>query len=271
MNTQARQHPVSGFTLIEVVISSALMAMILVSAYLCFHASVSSRKDMEPRLEVIQNARVALALLSADLRAACPLDKNSQFLGMRRKLGDVDADNLDFATHNYTPRRPREGDFCEMSYFVDPDPETGRLSLWRRRNQTIAPNPLSGGSREEIAKGVAGVRFEYFDGYDWYDSWGDVEGNGKAQTSNRDQSNLSGMPEAVRVTLWFDSEPAKPRTPGFREERASDEKVPPPMVFETIARLNLAAASQTSSSSASGTTDTGEQPQQQQQGRGGTM
>src|SRR5579859_7715500 len=93
----------NGFTLIEIMISAALIALILVSGYACLNAAVSSRKLIEPRLEVFQNARVAMAIMTADLRAACPLSKDYDFLGMHRMLGDVQADNLDFATHNYTP------------------------------------------------------------------------------------------------------------------------------------------------------------------------
>src|SRR5262249_43612856 len=40
----------AGFTLIEVVISSALMALIVVSAYLCLQAALSSQKLIEPRV-----------------------------------------------------------------------------------------------------------------------------------------------------------------------------------------------------------------------------
>jgi prepilin-type N-terminal cleavage/methylation domain-containing protein len=229
----------AGFTLIEVVISAALMALILTSAYLCLRAGLAGQKLVEPRADILQNARVAASLLTADLRSACPLSTNYQFLGMRRKLGEVDADNLDFATHNYTPRHDREGDFCEVSYFIDKDEETGQFGLWRRRNPTMALDPLSGGSREEIARGLLGVRFEYYDGTDWYDDWGDEKGGEKAATSNRDHPNLEGMPEAVRITLLFDSNP--------RSKPASDAatRAPePPLVFQTVARLNLADVAQ---------------------------
>ena len=119
------------------------MALILVSAYLCLNAGLSSQKLIEPRAEIIQNARVAMAILTADLRGACPLAKDNQFLGVRRLLGEMDTDNLDFATHNYTPRQPHEGDFCQESLYLDRDPETGKFSLWRRRNPTISIDPLS--------------------------------------------------------------------------------------------------------------------------------
>jgi prepilin-type N-terminal cleavage/methylation domain-containing protein len=235
-----------GFTLIEVVISAALMALILTSAYMCLRAALAGQKLVEPRADILQNARVAAALLTADLRSACPLSTNYQFLGTRRKLGEVDADNLDFATHNYTPRRAREGDFCEVSYFVDMDQETGQFGLWRRRNPTMALDPLSGGSREEIAQGLLGVRFEYYDGTDWYDDWGDEKGGEKAATSNREHPNLEGMPKAVRITLLFDSNPKSKPVPG-----AATRAIEPPLVFQTVAQLNLADAAQRTASSGS--------------------
>ena len=224
-----------AFTLIEVVISSALMALILVSAYLCLNAGMAGKKMVEPRAQLFQNARVAMALLSADLRGACVLPGDAAFLGMKRMAGEVEADNLDFATHNYTPRRAREGDFCEVSYYVDKDEATGRFSLWRRRNPTLAPDPLAGGYKEEIARDILGVRFEYSDGLDWYDNWGEVKGKAKAENSQRDQSNLDGLPEAVRITLLLDSNPKSKAGP-----QTGERTVEPPMVFQTVARLMLA-------------------------------
>ncbi len=241
----------SGFTLIEMVISAALMSMILVSAYLCLESGFSSQKLIESRDEILQNARVAMALMSADLRNACPLSKEFAFLGMDRTVGEVEADNLDFATHNYTPRRLHEGDFCEVSYFLDKERESGQFTLWRRRDPTLDPEPLAEGNRQEIARGLRGLRFEYYDGFEWYDEWGDPEGKRTGQNSLLDRANLSGLPEAVRITLWFD--------PGARSEAeasAEQESKEPPLVFQTVARLNLAAVAQrgaaTGSSGSSG-------------------
>src|SRR5271170_5422359 len=110
MKTSLPSFRARGFTLIELVISAAVGAMILMGAYLCLSAGLASQKMIDPRVDVLQSARVVLAMMSADLRAACPLDKEYAFLGMHRALGIADADNLDFATHNYTPRRDHEGD-----------------------------------------------------------------------------------------------------------------------------------------------------------------
>ena len=65
-NSPARRRRSRGFTLIEVVISSALMALILVSAYLCLGAGIQGRNIVEPRADIFQNARVAMALLTAE-------------------------------------------------------------------------------------------------------------------------------------------------------------------------------------------------------------
>ena len=233
----------AAFTLIEVMISSALMALILVSAYMCLGAGFSAQKLIEPRAEIIQNARVALALMTADLRAACLLSKSDDFLGMTRVVGDIEADNVDFATHNYTPHRAHEGDFCQESFYLDKDLETGQFSLWRRRNPTLALDALAGGSKEEIAKGVVGLKLEYFDGDDWYDSWGEVKTSDKKQSSAREKNNLAGLPDAVRITLLMDSNPKK-KNPDMA---SIEEKPEPPLVFQTVTRLNLAAAQNNSS------------------------
>jgi hypothetical protein len=252
MRARFVNHRAVAFTLIELVISAAVGAMILTGAYLCLSAGFSSQKMIDPRVDAMQSGRTALALISADLRAACPLDKGFSFLGMHRALGDTDADNLDFATHNYTPRRDREGDYCEVSYFVQQDPDSGRLNLWRRRNPTLAQDPLAGGRREEIARGLLGVRFEYTDGLDWYDAWGETNSDKKSGLIAQEEVNLEGMPQAVRVTLSFPANPPAPRS-------SEDEEPKPeqPLVFQTVVRLELAdAGNAASSGQGSSTTDT---------------
>jgi prepilin-type N-terminal cleavage/methylation domain-containing protein len=249
----------AAFTLLEVMISASLMAIILTGAYACFRAGIASEKLIDTRAEIFQNARVAMALLSADLRGACPLTKEFAFLGMRRTLGEIDADNLDFATHHYTPRRPRQGDFCEVSYFLEKNPKTGQYALWRRRNPLLALEPLTGGRREEIIPGVVGLRFEYYDGWEWYNQWGDADQDRSAKSpaktsakasAKQETSNLEGMPEAVRITLWLDSNPQAKTRGGT----ATNE---PPLMFQTVARLNLATAAQGLSSPGSGSTSAG--------------
>jgi hypothetical protein len=190
---------------------------------------VASQKLIEPRTEVLQSARVALAMMSADLRSACSLCPDFDFVGDQRTIDEMEADNLDFATHYYTPARSGEGDYCQVSYFVDKGRVANRFSLWRRRNPHIAPDPLTGGSREEIVPGLRGLTLEYYDGLDWYDTWGDASVKKKVKYPTVPAPNLSGFPEAVRITLLLDPNPNK-----------STEKPEPPLMFQTVVRLELA-------------------------------
>jgi len=231
-----------AFTLIELVISAAVMSIILGASYLCLSSGVSGQRLIETRADATQRGRVALAIVSADLRSACSVFKGSPFLGMNRVTGEVEADNLDFATHHYDPKTSTQGDYCEVSYFLSKDPQTGQWALFRRRDPTPDDEPLAGGTREEIIRGLSGLRFEYYDGFEWFDEWGDPDGRGKAAASQKYQPNLEGMPEAVRITLWVDATAKRPTANG---ETATE----PSLVFQTVARLNLASVNRGASGS----------------------
>lgn len=244
-------HSVKGFTLVELIISAALMAIILGAAYMCMSAGVSGQKLVEGRTEAAQTARAAIAMISADLRAACVLSTNIEFAGLPRTIGEARADNLDFGTLNYRPKRAQESDFAEVSYYLDEDRNTGWFKLMRRRDPTPDPEPMAGGVIEEIASSLQGLRFEYYDGYDWYDEWGDP--TGKSQFSLKQEPNMYGLPEAVRITLLVSPNPGKAKS------TEAEDNPEPPMVFQTVTRVNLAPVvllnsnSSTPSSSGSGT------------------
>ena len=248
-----------AFTLIELVISAAIMSVILGAAYACLLSGLSSRTMVDSRASVLQRARVAMSLLTADLRGATPLSKDYEFVGMSSTLGEVESDRIDFATHHYTPRQPGEGDFCEVAYFLDQNPATGDYGLWRRRDPSPEDVPLGGGRQVLIAEGLRGLRFEYYDGIEWFDEWGDPEGKQRGRDTTLLPNNVSGMPDAVRITLWFALEsPAKSAASESDPSRALEEGPIPTLMFQTVACLNLAPISAyQSTSSANATDDTG--------------
>lgn len=224
----------SAFTMIELIISTALTAVVLAGAYACLSAGLSSQRLVEPRTEVLQTARVILGRISADLRCATPLPQGPPFLGSRRQLGDASADVVDFATRNHTPRRPGEGDFCETSLYLERHPQSGKLTLFRRRNPRLAFDPLSGGTREELATDLAGFRLEYYDGWEWFDSWGDPQAGSLKSEVSTPKPNQIGLPEAVRITLSFESSSRPANVPSDRGIEAA-----PPLTFQTIVRVNV--------------------------------
>lgn len=240
----------TAFTLIELIISTALTAVVLAGAYACLRAGVSSQRVVEPRTELLQTARVVLALISADLRCATSFPKGPALLGTRKQLENSRADVLDFATRNHTPRQTGEGDFCEMSLFVERNPQTGTLSLFRRRNPRLAFDPLSGGSREELASEVTAFELEYYDGLNWYDSWGDPQAGSLKSQMATPKPNESGLPTAVRITLALDPNPSVSQT-----ESATPDKSPTPLTFQTVVMINVTQASGSTGSTTSTSSD----------------
>ena len=228
----------AGFTIIELILASSVMVFILSGAYLCLQAGLRSRKTVESRMDVAQGARVALALIRADLQAACRLSEDFEFVGMGRMEGEVEADNLDFATHRWAPEAPGQGDLCEVSWYLDRNRETGKFSLFRRRDPSPDDDPFSGGTREEIATALSGLRFEYTEGLFWYDQWGDVSGSTRGRASSFARNR--GLPDAVRVTLSFE-DPEEVVEKGKKAES-------PPLTYQTVVYLPLAARSSKSSS-----------------------
>jgi type II secretion system protein J len=246
-----------AFTLIELIISAALTSMILASSYICLNASLKGRKLVQQRSDAIQTARVALDLIAADLRSATALSEEFEFLGMHRAIGEMEADNMDFATHRYSPKRRNEGDFCEVSYYVSQDEETGQQVLYRRRDSTPDPEPLAGGTKEEIATGIKGLSFTFYDGFEWWENWGDAEGS--AQFMEFPDANMTGMPEAVRIAIAIDPDP-KINPAGFGTNSVTslnDTNAEPPMIFSTVVRLNLAALRWAGKGSAAGNSNQG--------------
>lgn len=198
-------------------VAAALMAIVLTAAYLCLSAGVAAQRLIDPRIEAVQSARVALGLMTADLRCACPLSKEVSRRHEARPR-DVEAANTDFGTHNYTPARVGEGDFCQTSYFVDVDPETGGLVLWRRRNPRSWPSTRSPGAVTRKSRAESGSsRSSTTTGSSGCDSRGDADGRDRKQTSDRTHAlNLCGSARGRAHRAGPDPRDALARADGRR-------------------------------------------------------
>lgn len=264
---QRRRHLI-GFTLFELLITVAIASMVLISAYACLRAGLLTRKDIESRAETMQSGRVALNWMVRDLRSAAPLSVEYEFIGLSRMIESVEADNVDFATRYHKPAAPGETGFRETSYYLGLSDITGTLSLWRRIDNYRDPEPLSGGLKEEIVRHVQGLKLEYYDGIEWFDDWGSSEPQPLDATSLLLNSNLSGMPEAVRITLKLAVNPKKVsrsnstlRSSNSTANTTGEASIDPAdegdsMTFQTIVRL-IKASVETEDASGSSSTGAG--------------
>lgn len=212
-----------GFTIIEIMISVALLAVIMTLIYQTTFQSIRGKKKVEERDKVFHAARVALEKMSQDISMAFLL-KGKEHLGDRqgsplmKTVFNGSADKLYFTSlsHLRLFEGARESEAAEIGYQLERDPDNREgYHLLRRESPTIDTNPEDGGKWVPLAEGVKKIKFEFYDAkqHDWRSSW-----NSTSDSEDR-------LPRAVKVTLTF-PRPAKP-----------DEEVP----FEMVTLIEMYA------------------------------
>lgn len=174
-----------GFTLLEVLISIVILAVIMVAIYAMYTSSVGAIHIADQKSQVFQMARIALDRMTKDLESsfiASDLSNKEIRLGMIGKdqvIDDKPADRLDFTTltHLALDERSVRTDLCEIGYQLVADPEEEGFILYRRDDGILDDNLTDGGSSYELARGVGGldITFQDINGEE-FDNWDTQEG-----------------------------------------------------------------------------------------------
>lgn len=190
-----------GFTLVEILISLAILAMIVTSTFTIFKSSSSSWQKGETRSERYHNARVAIGKMSVEIaQAVLDEDNSSGFVGEK--------DEIRFLSFVSTSGGVFE--MAEIKYWLDKD----RKALMR--NEDIEPDyDFSTQDYSDIlAEGISELEFSYYDGLTWDGRW----------DSKRDNEIAGVLPKAIKIRL-----------------KVEDKKGKESEVFEVVARLKTAA------------------------------
>jgi len=211
-------HHRQGFTLIEILLAMAMVAILFMLLYGTFGSSTELIQAAEQEGESYHMARLTIRQLSQELTsvvqsvngvvfhategAGCPQIARIEFLeaGEAGEVGGeggigfiaVDAeeddhpvDCLAFATYAHGRYRPdaKESDLSVVTYWLDGDKvvheeETNLFSL---SSKSVESYPL--------AEGVEGMNFKFFGGTEWVDEW--------------DAGKQDRLPLAVEVELTF--------------------------------------------------------------------
>lgn len=209
--------PRSAFTLLEVLLTVTITAMMIGIIYGVLVSTLQARTRLEHTAEVDEAGPVLLKLISDDIAAAfvppvpdAPPPAEGQqaepapayFTGKQSSGGGGDADTLDFISSRdgWDPTTQRVADFLEVGYFLRANPDEAGLSvLVRREDPYVDDKPASGGTLQEMYNRVKSLKLEYWDGTQWLTAWGDQEAQKKK------------LPQMVKITLVIvpDAEKAK--------------------------------------------------------------
>lgn len=159
----------SGFTLVEVMVSVAILSMVGVMIYSTVAVTLNSQKTAEQIHAHYHAGWVAMSKMVRDLTNAF-ISRHVGVMERNRETLFIGRDDRVLFTYlghfRWFPEEP-ESDQGVVSYSV----KSGRLI--RREKTMIDDNAEKGGVEEVLVEGVKELEFEYWDPEqeDWVDDW----------------------------------------------------------------------------------------------------
>lgn len=191
-----------GVTLIEILVSLGIIALIATLIYGALDGMTRSREGLSRIGDRYHQGRTALSRLTRELQSAfvsmhAPanpafLTRTTIFLG--KDSGHEDRVDFTSFAHRRLGRNAHESDQSEMSYFIARDPNvSGKSDLVRREDVHIDLEPDKGGTVLVVAEDVSEFDLSYYDPVTqlWTDSWDSSQATGQ----------LGRLPAQVKVSL----------------------------------------------------------------------
>lgn len=171
-----KKNHLKGFTLVEILISLAILAMIVVSTFTIFRSSTKSWQKGVTRSERYHNARIAMGKMSAEIsQAVLGEDSRSRFSGEKKEIRFL----------SFISSAAEIFELAEIEYWLDED---GKVLM---RNEDVNPDYdfLTQDESDILASNVSELEFSYHDGSDWKDTW------------DSDLNEENKLPKAVKVKI----------------------------------------------------------------------
>jgi type II secretion system protein J len=193
-----------GFTLLEVLVSMAILVIIMAAIYSAYTTNVEAVQIARQNGEVHQTARIVLERMTKDLQSAMiqvsmPSEKiKLGLVGEDREIDGRRADRIDFTTvtHLALNEKVPASDLCEIGYMIEEDPEAKTLVLFRRDDPSVDEDFTTGGSLQEMARNVLEFKLTYEDSRgEESTKWNTLEG-----------MPASGLPVLIKIRLVLKDE-----------------------------------------------------------------
>lgn len=163
-----------GFTLMEVMVATVLMALMGILLMTSINTSVNAKENVEHISQRFQDVRQAMARMSREISMAY-LSKHiylpdpvvaTQFKGYK--------DRLYFSAfgHSVHQRDAKESDEQVLGFYLAPD-KHGQQSLMRRMQPNLNLDVEIGGRAQVLCSNVTKLSFQYFDNKmnKWDEQW----------------------------------------------------------------------------------------------------
>ena len=144
-----------GFTLLEVLVASAILSMVLAIVYGVFSQTLTSTQRAEAQSAQSRAARIVLLRIGDDLQASFPFaPDNFRFVGNTSRgqqfpdafLSFVSLSGLSLTSGSHA------GDWYEIEYELVPDPRAASARQLVRRARFAPTTPLDCGSCDDCGR-----------------------------------------------------------------------------------------------------------------------
>jgi general secretion pathway protein J len=212
----------AGFTLIEVMVAVAILAMVMTLTWSSFTDTIHTKNTIEAQAGRYRTVRIALERLSRDVSMAflsqnedtSQPERRTLFVGKRKT--DVDELRFSYFGHQRLYQDANECDTSQLSYYGVHDRDDGRkVNLIRRETRRLAnlrPEDAPG-EGDILCDDVVRLQLDYWDARDkqWREEWSTTSADGQPDR----------LPSKIKITLTVHDERGK--------------EVP----FQTVARIAL--------------------------------
>jgi len=190
----------SGFTLVEVMVAAAILALIVSMLYIAFASSVKTMEIGTEGGEIFRKAGVVLNRMAQDISCArLPSEEEEAstqyaFIGEDKTEDGVPQDTLTFISTALPLRGPSRG-IKQVGYYIAPDSETDKLALFMKEDTT----PALGNSAEHAGKGM--LLAEGIEGLDV--TYYDIQGREWKRWDTTTPVFARKLPQLVRIAIFF--------------------------------------------------------------------
>ena len=237
----------SGFTLMELLVASVAFAMIILVIKVTLLESMEMRERGQKRMDQLNTRMRIMEIIETDLRQ-CLLKETTfaqEFRGETLNGGVTRTDQLEFYTASGVIQTNQPwGHLQKVRYYLQQPIYEGRsemsegYTLYREVTRNLLPASTTTINPQPIANEVASLKFQYYDGEYWQETW----------DSSVDESKL---PKAVRVRVEFLREDAD----GQLTSQSNNE--PNPSLQTTVALMATPQIEEESEEETSQTNETG--------------
>lgn len=198
-NLRAPHRP--GFTLIELVISLAMVAVIAAILATSLEQAYKATRSAEAVVKPSDSAAIAIEMATVDLQdaiqpnvtlaAAVPLAGNFEGTQSTDARGHEADDIFFFSTADSPEHVDADGEIKQVEITVEQNTSTGEFVLIRRVLRNLLAEVQPAPDEEILCRNVDSFTVQYFDGSNWDPTW----------DSTQEDNTL---PAAVQFTLGID-------------------------------------------------------------------